>query len=53
MTLVDTGFTGELKISSKEMLDLDIMPDRLEIVQLANGKDTKMFPASAEFQWRG
>lgn len=53
ITLVDTGFTGELKLSSKEVMDLSIVPDRLETVQLANGRPAKMFASSAEVSMEG
>ena len=35
------------------MLDLDIMPNRLEIVQLANGKDAKMFGGTVMVSMEG
>jgi predicted aspartyl protease len=53
ITLVDTGFTGELKLSAKEAMDLNIIPDRLETVRLANGKPARMFAGSAEVSMEG
>lgn len=53
VALVDTGFTGELKLSPKEALDLEIMPTHLELVQLANGKDAKMFSGTAIVSMEG
>lgn len=47
IVLVDTGFTGELKLSPKEILDLGIIPTHAESIELANGKRTKMFASLA------
>jgi len=48
IVLVDTGFTGELKISAKEAMDLEIIPDHLNRVELADGKMARMFAGLAE-----
>lgn len=48
VALVDTGFTGELKISSKEAMDLEIIPDHFNRVELADGKTIIMFAGLAE-----
>ena len=53
IVLVDTGFTGELILSTKEVMDLSISPDRMETVQLANGKPVRMFAGSAEVSMEG
>lgn len=53
VALVDTGFTGELKLSPKEVLDLGIMPTHLGSIQLANGKDAKMFSGMAMVSMEG
>lgn len=53
IVLVDTGFTGELKLSPKEVMDLNISPDRLEIVQLADGKPARMFAGVVEVFMEG
>lgn len=53
VALVDTGFTGELKLSPKEVLDLGITSTHLELIQLANGKDAKMFAGMAMVSMEG
>jgi len=53
ITLVDTGFTGELKLSAKEILDLGITPTHMEPIELADGKTTKMFASIARVYMEG
>ena len=53
VALVDTGFTGELKLSQKEVMDLDIIPTHLESIQLANGKTSQMFAGLAMVSMEG
>lgn len=53
VALVDTGFTGRLKLPPKAALDLDILPDRVEIVRLANGKTERMFAGVADISMEG
>jgi clan AA aspartic protease len=53
IVLVDTGFTGELKLSAKAALNLNILPDRLERVELADGKIVKMSAGFAEVSMEG
>lgn len=42
IALVDTGFSGELKLSPKEALNLNLMTTHTERVQLANNKSVDM-----------
>jgi len=47
LALVDTGFTGELKLSAKEALELDILPTHLEPIKLADGRPGQMYAGLA------
>lgn len=53
IVLVDTGFTGELKLSSKEAMELGIVPTHMERIQLADGKSINMFAGLASVTMEG
>src|SRR3990170_2931880 len=49
----DTGFTGELKLSAKEAIDLGISSTHLKFVQLANGEKSQMYAGLAMVSMEG
>ncbi len=51
--LVDTGFTGELKISQKEATELDIKATHTEPVTLADEKTVDMSSGLAQVSMEG
>ncbi len=51
--LVDTGFTGELKLSPKEVLDLGLEMTHMESITLANEKTVNMFAGLASVSMEG
>ena len=51
--LIDTGFTGELKISSKEAKSLGIETTHTELVTLADEKTVDMAAGLAEVSMEG
>ena len=53
LALVDTGFTGELKLSAKEAIDLGIASTHLKFVQLANGEKSQMYAGLAMVSMEG
>ncbi len=51
--LIDTGFTGELKISSKEAMELGIETTHTELVTLANESTVGMPVGLAQVSMEG
>jgi len=53
VALVDTGFTGELKLSPKEVFDLGLEMTHMESVALANEKTVNMFAGLTSVSMEG
>ena len=53
VALVDTGFTGELKLSPQEVLDLEIDITHAESIVLGNEKTAQMFAGIASVYMEG